>query len=139
MNPDQQVAEMERIVGYTFKDRQLAVETLFHGGMLIDYDGAWITPSRNERIAIVGDNILDTLLIRKCLTARDGQGNLLSPMQWQKLIHDDLVSNQALDARARDLGLDACVIKDPSTRVVWLRMLATTFEAIIGAVWNTSN
>jgi len=59
-------------------------------------------------------------------------------MQWQELIHDDLVSNQALDARARDLGLDACVIKDPSTRVVWLRMLATTFEAVIGAVWVDS-
>lgn len=76
MNANQQVAQMERIIGYTFQDRQLAVEALFHGGLHVEFDGAWVLPERNERIAIVGDNILNTLLIRKWLPSRDGQGML---------------------------------------------------------------
>lgn len=74
MTPEQQVAEMERIISYTFNDRHLAVESLYHGGFPIHFDGDWITPQRNERLAIMGDSLLDTLLIRKWLTTVNGAG-----------------------------------------------------------------
>jgi hypothetical protein len=56
MTPEQQVAEMERIISYTFNDRHLAVESLYHGGLPIHFDSDWITPQRNERLAIMGDS-----------------------------------------------------------------------------------
>ena len=74
MTPEQQVAEMERIIGYTFNDRHLAVESLYHGGFPIHFDGDWNMPQRNERLAIMGDNLLDTVLIRKWLTTLNGAG-----------------------------------------------------------------
>lgn len=76
MTFNQKVAEMERIIAYTFQGRQLAVECLFHGGLPVYFDGAWLTPQRNERLAIMGDNILDTLLIRKWFTTQNNQGDI---------------------------------------------------------------
>lgn len=55
-------------------------------------------------------------------------------MEWTNIIRDDLVTNKQLHARGCKLGLDACVIKDPGTPTVSIKMLSTTFEAIIAAV-----
>lgn len=54
------------------------------------------------------------------------------------IIRDDLATNKQLAIRGRDLGLDTCVIKDPGTATVSPRMIATTLEAIIGAVFVDS-
>lgn len=74
MDCNSQVAKMERIIGYAFQDRHLAVECLYHGGVPVYFDGAMVQPERNERLAIVGDNILDTLLIRRWFTTRCAPG-----------------------------------------------------------------
>lgn len=74
MNPTEQVAQMERIIKYTFNDRQLAVESLFHGGIFIRFDDTQILPQRNERLAIMGDKLLDLLLIRKWYTTQISSG-----------------------------------------------------------------
>ncbi|KAL1644858.1 hypothetical protein SLS61_008539 [Didymella pomorum] len=139
MTPEQQVAEMERIISYTFNDRHLAVESLYHGGFPIHFDGDWITPQRNERLAIMGDSLLDTLLIRKWLTTVNGAGRLLRAVDWTGIIRNDLVTNNKLASRGRALGLHICVIKDPGTGTVSDGMIATTFEAIIGAVFVDSS
>lgn len=76
MNPDQQVAQMERNIGYAFNDRQLAVKALYHGGFPIYSGGAWVTPQRNERLAVLGDIVLDMLLIRKWFTTQHHPGRL---------------------------------------------------------------
>jgi dsRNA-specific ribonuclease len=88
MQPNQQVAVMERIIGYTFNDRQLAVEALYHGGSPIDFDGACITPQRNKRLAIMGDNMLDMLLIRKWFNTQDrfGKTSPRGPYPHQDLL-----------------------------------------------------
>lgn len=74
---NQKVANMDGIVGYTFDNRQLAVECLYHGGLPILFDGAPLKPERNERLAVLGDSILDVVLISKWYRARDNQGNEL--------------------------------------------------------------
>ncbi|KAJ4401154.1 hypothetical protein N0V91_008176 [Didymella pomorum] len=119
MTPEQQVAEMERIISYTFNDRHLAVESLYHGGLPIHFDSDWITPQRNERLAIMG--------------------RLLRAADWTGIIRNDLVTNKKLASHGRALGLHICVIKDPGTGTVSDGMIATTFEAIIGAVFVDSS
>ena len=59
-------------------------------------------------------------------------------MAWAGIIRDDLVTNEKLAARGRALGLDVCVIKNPGTGTVSTKMTATTFEAIIAAVFKDS-
>jgi hypothetical protein len=59
-------------------------------------------------------------------------------MEWTNIIRNDLVTNKQLAVRGRALGFDACVIKDPGTAVVSDGMVATTFEAVIAAVYVDS-
>lgn len=48
----------------------------------------------------------------------------------------DLVTNHRLSIRGHESGLDACVIKDIGRATVTMDMMATTVEAIIGAVFE---
>lgn len=65
---------MERIIGYEFNDRQLAVESLFHGGVPIHYRGDWTAVQRNDRLAILGDILLDAVLASKWLNSQHHTG-----------------------------------------------------------------
>jgi hypothetical protein len=62
-------------------------------------------------------------------------GRLLRAVDWTGVIRNDLDTNKKLAARGRALGLNACVIKDPGTSTVSDGTMATTFEAIIAAVF----
>ncbi|KAF9690746.1 hypothetical protein EKO04_011334 [Ascochyta lentis] len=135
MNVNHQITDMERIVGHTFQNRQLAVECLYHGGQYIFFDGVLQKPARNERLAIVGDKILDVVLGTKWYYSRDAQGVPRPKVQWNVMIRDDLVANVNLSIRGRRYGLDICVIKDTGTSSVSPDMMATTLEAVIGAVF----
>lgn len=77
MTPEEQIAEMERITGYTFENRQLSVECLYHGGLPIFLDGVFQEPARNGRLAVLGDSLLDTVLISEWYRTRDAEGNKL--------------------------------------------------------------
>lgn len=66
---------MERIIGYTFNNKRLALESLNHGGLPIHYDGKYQYLPRNERLAIVGDSVLDTVLRSRWYNARDIGGD----------------------------------------------------------------
>lgn len=62
----------------------------------------------------------------------------MARVEWSAIIRNDLVTNVRLASRGRELGLDACVICDPGTPTVSTDMLATTFEAVIAAVYLDS-
>ena len=79
MNVEQQIALMELIIGRPFDNKRLAVEALNHGGLPIYLDGAFRTVERNERLALLGDKILDTALVSKWYNTRGLQGNKTHP------------------------------------------------------------
>jgi len=62
-------------------------------------------------------------------------GQVLSQAQWTQM-RNDALSNDALARRAYRVGLDECVITADSKPVVSPKMAATTFEAVIGAVYQ---
>jgi ribonuclease-3 len=64
-------------------------------------------------------------------------GNRLSKAEWTQ-IQQDLVSNSNLGRRGFELGLDRCIITVPGLERVSTNMMATTVEAILGAVFEDS-
>lgn len=76
-NTRQPVAVMERITGYVFNNKRLALESLNHGGLPIHYGGTYQYLPRNERLAIVGDGVLDMVLRSGWYHAHDIGGRKL--------------------------------------------------------------
>ncbi|KAJ4318682.1 hypothetical protein N0V94_004299 [Neodidymelliopsis sp. IMI 364377] len=128
------IAEVERIIGYEFTDKLLAAESLNHGGLPVYLHNQFHSLRRSEDLAVVGDGLLDTVLRTMWFRARGSQGNILSRGQWDQ-IRDGLVTNHHLALRGLRLELDHYVTRDPGTRTVSPRMMATTLEAIIAAVF----
>jgi ribonuclease-3 len=58
---------------------------------------------------------------------------MLSEAQWTQL-RNALISNAALARRSYEIGVDRCVLVGSNNPAVSGRMVATTMEAIIGAV-----
>jgi ribonuclease-3 len=61
----------------------------------------------------------------------------LSTAEWTR-IEQDLVSNNNLGRRGFELGLDRCIITAPGLERVSTNMMATTVEAILGAIYVDS-
>lgn len=53
---------------------------------------------------------------------------------WEILIREEVTSNSNLAEKARAIGLQDCVILEPGNPIISDRILATTVQAIIGAV-----
>lgn len=54
---------------------------------------------------------------------------------WEASICQNLVTNANYDRVGRHLNLDQCVILNPGTTQVSAKSMATTIEAILGAVF----
>lgn len=76
MDLDQKIAGVEIIVGRPFQNRRLVTESLNHGGLPIDFNGSSERFSRNDRLAILGDSLLDTILLTKWYNGRNSHGKL---------------------------------------------------------------
>ncbi|KAF3003111.1 hypothetical protein E8E13_008238 [Curvularia kusanoi] len=138
MSTEQRVARLEEIIGWVFEDQLIAVECLNHGRQPIVFNGSSTIFQKNERLAVLGDSLLDTTLITKWYSSRSDEDTALSKGQWNACIRNDLVTNERLAERGRKLGLDLCVIGDWGTANVSNGMVATTFEAAIAAIYLDS-
>ncbi|KAH8742850.1 ribonuclease III domain-containing protein [Diaporthe sp. PMI_573] len=111
------VENCQRIIGYRFRDPGLIREALTPFG------------SRNQRLAIAGDKVADLQLAARWY---DSKGRL-TPLQWE-LMKRALLSNTNLASVCFRLRIQDCTLSPCSTD----RSMATTIEAIIGAVWLDS-
>lgn len=106
----------QRIIGYTFKDQKLITEAL--------------TPctSASRRLALTGDRAADLHLA----TQWYGSDGRLRPVQWQRM-KIDLLANTSLASVGWRLRIQQCTLVSCG-----MENMATTVEAIIGAVWLDS-
>ncbi|KAJ5832156.1 hypothetical protein N7474_000467 [Penicillium riverlandense] len=91
-------------------------------------------PSGNKILALAGDAILRQVLVDQ------GRDREKSPEEIQNVI-TQVASNNNLNDRGIALGLDPFIVKNPGQwgLVAGKNVMATTMEAIIGAVHYDSN
>jgi len=125
---DQKIVECELIIAYAFKDKlkcALALEASGSGGAAVSR--SFHRLSRNDRLAVYGDAVMASFICRKWLDTRRSKG------EWTA-IRDELLSNKSLAKRGFNLGLDRCVNLNLGAFQVSEKTMATTMEAILGAV-----
>ena len=115
------------LLQYTFTDKRIAVEAVQMAAPQIAclYNNTFESLDNNKRLSV---------LVKRCgvLTIT---GRVRSQAQWTQL-RNEMLSNDALARRGYQTGLDRCVIVADSTPAVSPRMVATTLEALIGAVYQ---
>ncbi|KAF2475293.1 ribonuclease III [Lindgomyces ingoldianus] len=132
-NTAAKLAHCEYITGHTFTSKRLGLEALqMAGGPLgtdgiVEYCGTYLPVPKNKRLAIIGDATLDHVL--SLIWYHTGRAK----KDWTTF-REQVVSNSALNTRGRALDLDKCILPNVPGDVISVEMLATTLEAVIGAV-----
>ncbi|KAH7135180.1 ribonuclease III domain-containing protein [Dendryphion nanum] len=135
MAANKSIARVEQIIGYTFNNRLLCVEALQMSApqQIVFLDKKNHIVEYNKRLAILGDLTLDKVLGKMWYERQNQFGLGLSLENWST-IRFDLTANKSLAKRGRELGIDSCILRNDGTSTVSDMMVATTIEAVIGAV-----
>ena len=120
------IEDLEKTLGYTFKDKKLIIEALTHKSYKQPYD--------NERLEFLGDAVLDLIvgeyLFKKF--SKSAEGNLSK-------IRASLVNETGFDKLARALGLGDFIFMSNAEENNGGRekasLLSNAFEAIMGAIY----
>jgi ribonuclease-3 len=131
--------ELEKVIGHHFHAQGLLEEALEESGL---------ASAGNARLALVGDKILDLMLLRRWYREGNTTGmptpsrmdiSLIYTEQGTSLLQT-YACNKQLTSTARVLDLQRFIHQRPDLeRNVPNSTLATTVEAILGAVWLDSN
>ncbi|KAJ0106909.1 hypothetical protein J7T55_014985 [Diaporthe amygdali] len=113
------IEECQRIIGYRFRNQEFIREALTVG-------------DHNRRLALAGDRIADAQLAARWYDGHDDQG-LLPRSQWQHLKRASL-SNINLAKVGFRMRIQDCTLSPCRSQA----RMATTVEAILGAVWLDS-
>ncbi|KAL1798162.1 hypothetical protein ACET3X_002199 [Alternaria dauci] len=135
---DAKAADIETVLEYLFTDKRIAVEAVQMAApqiACINNNNNFESLDNNKRLSVLGDAVLAKILCGAWFEARTPSGRVRSQAQWTQLRNDTL-SNDALARRGYDIGLDKCVIVAESRPAVSPKMVATTLEAVIGAVYQ---
>ncbi|KAF2844648.1 ribonuclease III [Plenodomus tracheiphilus IPT5] len=134
-NPDifSRAPQIEAIVGYTFSNKTHAVEAVQMAAPQIAtvVSGSISRVDNNRRLAVLGNAVLAKVLC----AAWFGAHTPLQLTDWDRL-RNELLSNDTLAARGFNLGLDTCVITNAGNSGVSSKMMSTTVEAVIGAIYE---
>lgn len=134
--PEKKLSQAEKIIGYHFKNLTLGLEALqMEGdpsplGAPVTYLGTLYRIPKNNRLAIVGDALLDAIL------ADAWYATGRTPREWTR-VQNEVVTNAALGAKGVELGIDKCILS--SNGLAFPKMVATTVEALIGAVMRDAS
>ena len=124
--------ELERRIGYRFRDCGLLIDALKHRSYVYARQGRGI--DSNERMEFLGDAVLD-LLVADFLFQRFPDRREGDLTQMKSLI----VSRPILAKKARSIDLGRFVLLSPEEREAGgggqPSILCDTFEALIGAVY----
>ncbi|KAF5607634.1 ribonuclease III [Fusarium pseudoanthophilum] len=124
------IAECETIIAYKFDDKALcaqALNTAADSNSVYVLDRCFKTMPKNDRLAVYGDSVaasyLCSLWIKRGL-----------PKHCWTTLRRDLISNDKLANVGVEHGLDRCINMNGGTTRASNGMVATTVEAILGAV-----
>ncbi|CAG5166264.1 uncharacterized protein ALTATR162_LOCUS6901 [Alternaria atra] len=118
--------EVEELINYNFSDKRITAEAVQMAAPKIaaiqhsTFDSTGL--GSNKRLSVLGNAILAKA---ECFLKRNEPGTEL---------RNGTLSNDALVRQGYQAGLDRCVIVADSKPAVRPKMVATTFEAVIGAV-----
>ncbi|KAJ5469745.1 hypothetical protein N7539_007697 [Penicillium diatomitis] len=116
----------EKVIGHHFHARDLIEEALEESGL---------ASAGNVRLALIGDKVLDLMLLQRWYR----EGNTTGTEQGTSMLQA-YACNKQLASRAKVLNLQRFIHQRPDLdRNVPDSTLATTVEAILGAVWLDSN
>jgi len=125
-NLKKNIENLEKALGYKFKDEKLIIEALTHKSYKQPYD--------NERLEFLGDAVLD-LIVGEYLYkkfAKSDEGNLSK-------IRASLVNEAGFDKLARALDLGSCIYLSNAEENNGGRekssLLSNAFEAVMGAIY----
>jgi ribonuclease-3 len=130
--PPHPLRELEKRLGYRFKDRSLLQAALTHPSHCFEQDDA---PSHNQRLEYLGDAVLGLLAAQYAFDhhtdANEGQLTVL---------RSQVASGKALAETARAIGLGAFLRlgkgEERSGGRERASMLADSLEAVFGAAWQ---
>lgn len=119
------VAEIEKKLGYTFKDKALLREAFTHSSYVNRHGG-----KNNERMEYLGDTVLQ-LVVTEWQYFRDekaSEGRMTAERQ-------KLVCKSALDSAAEALELDKYLLKEGGRQNVGSKTVSSIFEAVVAAIY----
>ncbi|KAJ5981185.1 hypothetical protein N7522_013606, partial [Penicillium canescens] len=113
--------------------RPLPLRYEFHDKSLLEFAGATIASGGNKRLALIGDAALRLVLYE---FGYEDEASIRDMTNAQ----NTLATNENLARIRFSVGMDAYIQLNPSAQgVVPGRLMATTIEAIIGAVYLDRN
>ncbi|OQV03062.1 Ribonuclease III domain-containing protein isoform 3 [Cladophialophora immunda] len=121
------VAACESIINYEFQDPILCLQALQASGHAIWWHHGFVRVYKNDRLAVFGDAVAKAAVCRRWFDSGRNKG------QWTQ-VEQALLGNSNLSAVGRRHGLQDCVILNQGTVSVSDKTMATTVEAILGAV-----
>ena len=138
--------EVESIIGYNFTDPLTLWEALQAAGSGNTSAGTRRFSDGNKRLAVLGDTILQLVLVKDWYDSTDARGIpkflpftcLLSDrgIGQASEITQRVASNANLDRTGRLHGLDNLICRNPSQPgYISPKTMADTVEAILGAVY----
>lgn len=151
LKADVTVPQVELLTNYTFTDKLLAAEAVQMAAPKValifqSFQGL----SNNKRLSVLGDAVLTKVPCGLWFNARDRHGTIFYQLSSdvrltvpgrdldasdRTTLRNDMLSNDRLARRGYDHGIDAYVYCNMGT-IVSAKMVASTLEAIIGAVYQ---
>ncbi|KAF2118211.1 ribonuclease III domain-containing protein [Lophiotrema nucula] len=132
------IAQAEHILAYNFGDELLAAEAIQMAGpqAFLPVGSRFRTVNNNKRLAIFGDVALATALCKKWYKSQDNFGNIQPPLVWTR-IRNDALGNDGLGRLGEQLGVGSVIVVAAGfMQRPTMNMLATTLEALVGAVYQ---
>ncbi|KAF2654689.1 ribonuclease III [Lophiostoma macrostomum CBS 122681] len=129
-SPAVKIEKCEEILNYKFINKRVCLEALqSDAGARVYFSDEWLKIPNNKQLAHHGDIIFDYILSTKWVRNR-------STKKPFHVVKNTVLTNNALYGRGVELGIDKCILKGPTQRdkPVTVGMVASTFEALIGAV-----
>ncbi|KAF2032898.1 hypothetical protein EK21DRAFT_60141 [Setomelanomma holmii] len=93
----------------------------------VDVRGKTHYVRKMQRIAVLSDAIMASVLCEMWFRRRDEED--------EQLEYDRTLSNAALGLAGKKLGIDQCVVHDVGLYTPSIKMIGTSFEAVMGAVY----
>ncbi|PVI01610.1 ribonuclease III [Periconia macrospinosa] len=132
---ENRITKVSDIFGYVFDDKMRCIEALQMDGQPLYLDGSWVNVPKNNRLAVLGDAILDATLCKLWYRASDAYGP--RPARDWSSARNEVLGNGALYVRGESLGLGPLILVNlgHGNGPVSPKMMATTFEAMFGAIY----
>ncbi|KAI9735758.1 MAG: hypothetical protein M1818_006366 [Claussenomyces sp. TS43310] len=120
---------VENIIGFRFHDITILIEALQASGSAMTAIGTRTFQDGNKRLALQGDVVLKFIVVSRWYPteqSREAATNLVN----------QIGANANLAVVGNRLGLGQFVSRSGGERVVGLKTMSATVEAIIGAAFN---